>query len=90
MKFEFDENKSQRNLEKHGIDFVEAQELWDDSRRIEIAAECKGEPRFVTFASYAGAIWVAVITYRRNAIRIISVRRATREEASIYGQGNHN
>ena len=37
--FEFDERKSQGNLEKHGIDFLEAQELWKDPDLLEIPAK---------------------------------------------------
>ena len=43
--FEFDEQKSQANLEKHGIDFVQAQELWRDPYLVEIPAKTIDEPR---------------------------------------------
>ena len=45
MEFEFDNNKSRENKKKHGIDFVEAQILWDDPDRIEIPAKTEDEPR---------------------------------------------
>ena len=38
MKFEYDEQKSQINKEKHGIDFVEAQKLWQDENALVIPA----------------------------------------------------
>jgi uncharacterized protein len=47
MNFEFDSSKSQRNREKHGIDFDEAQSLWDDEDRLEIPAKTLDEPRFL-------------------------------------------
>ena len=45
--FEFDEAKSQANQDKHGIDFVAAQELWKDPHLLEIRAKSEDEPRFV-------------------------------------------
>ena len=47
MDFEFDKRKSQVNEKKHGIDFVEAQALWEDPDRIEIPAKTTEEPRFI-------------------------------------------
>ncbi len=44
--FEFDEAKSQANLDKHGIDFVAAQELWSDPYLLEVRAKTEDEPRF--------------------------------------------
>ena len=46
MGFEFDERKSQANKAKHGIDFVDAQVLWDDPHRIEIPARTEDAPGF--------------------------------------------
>jgi len=45
--FEFDEVKSRSNKAKHGIDFVEAQELWRDDLLVELEARSDNEPRFV-------------------------------------------
>jgi len=39
--FKFDERKSASNLKKHGIDFVSAQELWDDPGLVEVKAACE-------------------------------------------------
>jgi uncharacterized protein len=47
MNFEFDTSKSKANLGKHGIDFVEAQQLWEDEDRLEITARTEDEPRYV-------------------------------------------
>jgi uncharacterized protein len=87
MEFEFDECKSQSNQAKHGIDFIEAQQLWADLDRIEIPARTEDEPRFLIIAIIAQKHWSAVITYRNNKIRIISVRRSRIEEVKIY-EGN--
>jgi len=45
INFEYDEQKSQSNLDKHGIDFVAAQKLWNDPYLIEIPAKTTDEPR---------------------------------------------
>ena len=84
IKFEFDEKKSQANLEKHGIDFVDAQRLWDDTDLLEIPAKTVDEPRSLVIGIISGAHWSGVITYRENRIRIISVRRSRKEEVSLY------
>jgi len=84
MEFEFDSKKSQSNKKKHGIDFNRAQALWDDSDLIEIPARTSDEPRFLVIGKIAGEHWSAVITYRREKIRIISVRRSRKEEIDIY------
>lgn len=84
MEFEFDEHKSATNEKKHGINFLEAQRLWTDGRRLEIPARTKGEPRRMVIGQIAGVCWSAVITYRGDRIRLISVRRSRREEVRIY------
>lgn len=84
MQFEFDETKSQSNNEKHGLDFVEAQELWKDPQRLEIPARTEDEPRYLVIGKIGDRHWSAVITYRNEKIRIISVRRARKEEVAIY------
>jgi uncharacterized DUF497 family protein len=84
MEFEFDSKKSQSNKKKHGIDFSQAQALWDDSDLIEIPARTSDEPRFLVIGKISREHWSAVITYRREKIRIISVRRSRKEEIDIY------
>ena len=82
--FEFDENKSRSNYKKHGIDFVDAQKLWSDPDLTEIQARVSDEPRSLVIGSIEDKIWSAVITYRDETIRIISVRRARKAEVKIY------
>jgi len=72
------------NLEKHGIDFVDAQELWNDANLLEIPAKTTDEQRFLVIGLINGKHWSGVITYRNKHIRIISVRRSRKEEVSIY------
>ena len=82
--FEFDEKKSQSNKSKHGIDFEDAQALWLDSNLIEIPALTSDEPRFLVIGKIHSKHWSAVITYRDENIRLISVRRSRAEEVKIY------
>lgn len=84
MEFEFDSGKSASNQHKHGIDFVEAQELWDDPDLVEIPARTEDEPRFLVVAKIGNRHWAGIITRRGERIRIISVRRARKEEIAIY------
>jgi len=82
--FEFDENKSRTNLSKHGIDFVEAQLLWLDPDLLEIPANTTDEPRYLMIGRIESRHWSAVVTYRDENIRIISVRRCRDEEIRLY------
>jgi len=84
LAFEFDETKSRANREKHGIDFVQAQAIWNDPDLIEIPAVTVDEPRFLVVGRIDGKHWSAVVTYRSENIRLISVRRSRSEEVAIY------
>lgn len=84
MEFEYDEEKSRRNKEKHGINFVEAQRLWDDVERVEIPAKTDDEKRSLVIGLIDRRHWSAVVTQRSDKTRIISVRRSRREEIHIY------
>ena len=83
--FEYDENKSQINLSKHGINFNDAQLLWDDPDLVEIPAKNAGnEIRFLVIGLINFKHWSAIITYRNKNIRIMSVRRSRIEEVNFY------
>ena len=84
MEFEFDPNKSQTNLLKHGIDFEEAKQLWLDPGRIEIPAKTLDEPRFLIISKIEEKHWSAIFTVRNEMIRIISVRRSRKNEIELY------
>ena len=84
LSFEFDSRKSNSNLTKHGIDFVDAQLLWLDPDLLEIPAKTIDEPRYLIVGKILDKHWAAIITYRDKNIRIISVRRARDEEIEIY------
>jgi uncharacterized DUF497 family protein len=87
MNFEYDPAKSASNLLKHGIDFDQAQALWRDPWILEAPANTEDEPRFVSIGKIEGQHWVVVWTPRGEAMRIISVRRALKEEIGYY-EGN--
>ena len=82
--FEFDVVKSESNRAKHGIDFFEAQSLWNDPMLLEIPAMTDDEPRFIVIGRIDEKHWSAVLTYRGGNIRLISVRRARTEEVALY------
>ena len=86
--FEFDINKSMTNREKHGIDFNEAQRLWDDLWLIDIPVITTDEPRNLSIGKINGQYWTAVTTPRDNNIRMISVRRSRKTEEAIYEEYN--
>ena len=84
MGFTFGSQKSSQNLVKHGIDFMEAQKLWTDPNLLEIPARTEDEARTIVIGQIDGRHWSAVITYRADSIRIISVRRSREEEVALY------
>ena len=84
VEIEYDEHKSGANLQKHGIGFDEAQALWLDPDLIEIPARTEDEPRFLLVGKIGRNQWSAVVTYRENRVRLISVRRAWKEEVKLY------
>lgn len=89
MEYEFDTEKSATNRAKHGIDFVQAQDLWDDPDRVEVSARTIGEPRWLVVGCISDVHWSVVITYRDRRARIISVRRSRSEEVKIYAEDEH-
>jgi uncharacterized DUF497 family protein len=84
--FEFDEAKSRANKMKHGIGFVEAQELWRDENLLRRTARSDEESRQIFIGMIEGTYWSAIATYRGEAIRLISVRRSRPEEVQAYGR----
>lgn len=84
MNFEFDPAKSESNLKKHGVDFIESQRLWDDPDRLVIPARTQDEARFLLIGKMDGKHWSAVFTPRGSKTRLISVRRAREEEVEAY------
>ena len=71
-------------MKRHGIDFVKAQKLWYDPDLIETKTKCNDEPRFLIVAKIKRKHWSAIITYRKDKIRIISVRHSRNSEVELY------
>jgi len=84
MDFEFDPEKSIVNKTKHGIDFIETQELWKDPNSLEVTARSETEPRSALIAHFSTKLWTVIFTRRKNKIRIISCRRARDGEKKAY------
>lgn len=90
MNFEYDSNKSAENKAKHGIDFEEAQALWDDPDAIELCTAFTKEVRYIVIGMIGQKHWSAVITYRKKNIRLISVRRSRDKEVEVYEEKINN
>ena len=72
------------NKRKHGIDFYEVRSLWEDPERVVIPAEVSGEKRYLLIGKIERTHWSVIFTYRGERVRIISARRARKEEKVIY------
>ena len=89
MKFEYDINKSRINKEKHGIDFVEAQNLWKDENALIVPANtADDELRYALISFFNKKCFVAIFTIRETIFRIISVRRCRTNEEKNYDNNN--
>ena len=89
MKFEYDEKKSQINKEKHNIDFVEAQKLWQDEEALVIPANIvDNEIRYALISKILTKCFVVIFTIREDINRIISVRRCRKNEEKNYEKNN--
>jgi uncharacterized protein len=86
MKFEWDQEKSRTNKEKHGIDFETAKLLWADEGRIEVEMTFPDEKRWAVIARIVEKVWTAICTLRDETVRLISVRRARPKEVRLYGE----
>ena len=90
MEFEWDPNKSDANLKKHGISFHEASTVFGAPLSITFndPDHSIGEHRLLTFGySRMNQLLAVVHTERHGKTRIISARRATRQERKIYEDG---
>ena len=86
MEFEFDPAKSDANKAKHGIDFIEAQTMWDDARLTILPSKYPDEMRYLGIGLIESTHWTVIFTERENVIRLISVRRSRENEKAIYEQ----
>ena len=85
MEFEWDENKRALNIQKHGIDFFELQNAFNMPMLIKVdTRKDYGETRFIALGELSSSIVVLTYTERNDTIRLISARRATKNEQEIY------
>lgn len=90
QRFEWDDAKAAANLRKHGVPFEEAASVFFDplAYTFHDPDHSVGERRLLTFSlSHTGRLLVVAHSERGRSIRIISARRATRNERGIYEQG---
>jgi uncharacterized DUF497 family protein len=85
VRFEWDHRKQRTNLAKHGIEFADALAVFEDLLAVTLPVSGTEEDRFITLGVDGfGRLLVVVYTWREDAIRLISARRATRRERSRY------
>ena len=85
VKFEWDDQKNQTNILKHGINFEDAKAIFEDVRLTAVdTRQPYGELRKISLGTIHGRICVVVYTERRGAIRIISARKANQRERRRY------
>jgi uncharacterized DUF497 family protein len=82
--FEWDENKNSANKKKHKIAFEDAVDVFNDKDRLKYGSTQKGEKRYLTIGKAFLAIISVVYTTRNMIVRIISARRASKEERKAY------
>jgi hypothetical protein len=87
VEFEWDDPKASANLLKHGVSFADAVGVFEDLNALTIDDETESERRFVALGlDFLGRLLVVVYTWRGDAIRVISARKATRAEARSYAE----
>ena len=86
--FEYDPNKSQSNREKHGLDFVEAQELWEVHHVVFVGRNVGGESRQIIVGELRGRMHVAIFTCRGTVVRLISCHKADSRWVREFEEAN--
>jgi uncharacterized DUF497 family protein len=82
--FEWDPAKNQINHDKHGVRFEQVIAIWDDPYHIEFELDYEGEDRYAVAGLFKDRIWTVIATRRGEKIRIISARRAHKDEEDLY------
>ncbi|MFZ2897510.1 MAG: BrnT family toxin [Saprospiraceae bacterium] len=82
--FEWDENKNQKNKEKHNLSFEDASRVFEDKNRLQYAVESQDETRYITIGKVFKVIVTVVYTIRNFAFRLISARSARKDERERY------
>jgi len=85
MRFEWDKRKCKSNINKHGIDFADITEVFNLPHLVkEDTRHDYGERRWIILGKMNDIIVIIVFTVRKNIIRIISARKANKNERKIY------
>jgi len=85
VKLEWDEKKNAENKEKHGLDFRDAEQVFDGETATFLDDRCDyGEDRYITIGLLEGRLVVIVHTLRGENIRVISMRKGNTREEKIY------
>lgn len=83
--FEWDPQKAETNLKKHGLSFERARTIWGDEKRIYYHLCDQPETRWLVIARLGPRVYMsAVVTYREDRIRLISARPASKREIERY------
>jgi uncharacterized DUF497 family protein len=84
--FEWDPVKAEANLRKHGVSFLKAILVFSDSARVELpdTSDDRDEDRWLVIGRVEPYILLVVFTQREERIRLISARKADRNEQQIY------
>ena len=87
MQIEWDERKNIVNIRKHGLDFADAQEVFDGPMLVKMDTRMNyGEDRWIGLGNLHGIVVVLVYTESEDSdvIRILSIRKATKNEREYY------
>ncbi len=91
MRFDWDTKKRKANIKKHGIDFSELRKVFEKPMLTRIDnREDYGETRWISLGDLNGKIVILVYTETENNVRLISARRATKNEENIYCKKVYN
>lgn len=85
MRVVWDDAKQQANLRKHGFDFADIEQVFSGvTYTVEDKRFAYGEQRFITFGLLRETVVVIAHTESNKELRMISMRKATRNEQTIY------
>ncbi len=92
MKYEWDEEKRRTNLLKHGLDFIGTDRVLASPYRLDIESQRNNEVRIQSFAYVFDVLAVLTVVHLpgKQSSRIISFRRASRNEREVYHEWLEN
>jgi uncharacterized DUF497 family protein len=93
MRFEWDKNKNRENLQKHGFDFADARELFENTLLVKTDTRHDyGEDRWIGIGMLGNGIVAVLVFTKRDheTIRIISMRKASKRERKYYEKNVEN